>query len=125
MISDYTDVQNMYPTNILLHKIGIRNNNQCKLCDEKDYLEHFFWRCKNLIQFWKNVQNTICRKTNKPFRLKDKTELIGFELKNRNQEPNKFINHLLLIAKMTITKYRYGERFDINCIFDLEVSLRC
>ena len=33
---------NIYPTNILLHKMGLSNTENCNLCEEKDYIEHFF-----------------------------------------------------------------------------------
>ena len=32
----------IYPTNILLHKMGLSNTKNCNLCEEKDYIEHFF-----------------------------------------------------------------------------------
>ena len=38
---------NIYPTNILLAKIGIKNTSKCETCNEEDYLEHFFFTCKN------------------------------------------------------------------------------
>ena len=41
-------MSNIYPTNILLKKMGIRNNSICETCKEEDYIEHFFFRCKDI-----------------------------------------------------------------------------
>ena len=35
-------LHNIYPTNILLKKMKIRDNDLCSLCYEIDYIEHFF-----------------------------------------------------------------------------------
>ena len=32
----------IYPTNILLHKMGLSNTENCNSCEEKDYIEHFW-----------------------------------------------------------------------------------
>ena len=38
-------IHNIYPTQILLCKIGKSANSNCKYCNEKDFLEHFFCTC--------------------------------------------------------------------------------
>ena len=105
--------------------MGIRNNRLCEFCDEIDFIEHFFWRCKRLREFWKNVENTICNKTGNSIKITEESALFGFEKNKSKQEVNKITNHILLIAKMTISKHRYGVGLDINCMFDMEVMLRC
>ena len=35
-------LHNIYPTNILLNKIGVKNTENCDYCQQKDYIEHFF-----------------------------------------------------------------------------------
>ena len=39
-------LSNIYPTNILLHKMGKASSSNCTTCNKKDYLEHFFYQCK-------------------------------------------------------------------------------
>ena len=34
------------------------------------------------------------------------------------------INHVILIAKMCISKYRYGKYYDLFFLFERELSLR-
>ena len=35
-------LHNIYPTNILLHKMGLRPSTYCSFCQETDYTEHLF-----------------------------------------------------------------------------------
>ena len=47
-------LHNIYPTNILLHRMEISENRNCKFCtDEIDYIEHFFWSCGKINLIWK------------------------------------------------------------------------
>ena len=117
-------LHNIYPTNILLQKMGIRINNLCDSCLEVDVIEHFFWRCKKLKQFWKNVENAILSKTGSNIIITEKVALFGYEVNNMKTVVNKTINHIILIAKMTISKFKYGKALDINCMFDSEMFLR-
>ena len=36
----------------------------------------------------------------------------------------RFINHMILITKMVISKFRYGKSYDIVCVFEFECCLR-
>ena len=62
-------LHNIYPTNILLHKIGIASNNKCTYCnDQVDFIEHFFVNCKQISNIWTMVKNVFyikyCKKIN-------------------------------------------------------------
>ena len=49
-------LHNIYPTNILLHRMGISENRNCKFCtDETDYIEQFFWSCGKINLIWKII----------------------------------------------------------------------
>ena len=37
---------------------------------------------------------------------------------------NALINHVIMIAKLCISKYRYGKLYDICLMFDNDASLR-
>ena len=41
-------LHNIYPTNILLHKIGIKLSERCDFCEEIDVVEHTFFRCERV-----------------------------------------------------------------------------
>ena len=43
-------------TNSYLHKIGIREDNNCTFChNEKEDLMHLFWQCEKTTIFWQNL----------------------------------------------------------------------
>ena len=42
----------IYPTGIFLNKTGIQTSSKCSFCDDPDYLEYFFWYCKNVHPAW-------------------------------------------------------------------------
>ena len=49
-------------TNVVLKKIAITNCEQSTLYyDEKDFVEHFFWRCFFTKRFWQVLENIISK----------------------------------------------------------------
>ena len=58
-------VHNIYPTNILLNKMGIKSSEKCDFCDEVDVVEHMFFRCKRLQTFWTDVSKRIDNRVKK------------------------------------------------------------
>ena len=50
---------NIYPTNILLNKIGIAPNRIYTQSDLEDYIEHFFAKCPAERPLWIEVENLI------------------------------------------------------------------
>ena len=45
-------LHNIFPTNIFLHKIGIKPSDLCDHCQEREYVEHTFFKCERLQIFW-------------------------------------------------------------------------
>ena len=122
-------LHNIYPTNILLNRMKIRESELCETCRTKDYIEHFFVNCKLLRGFWSHVQNTILEITNSHYILTEQTILMGLEKSAYRASSTKtdIANHILLIAKMSISKMRYrSEHYvkDIFRIFEAEMALR-
>ena len=63
-------LHNIYPTNILLHRMGMSENRNCKFCtDEIDYIEHFFWSCGKINLIWKKVEEYAYLKFDKSIKL--------------------------------------------------------
>ena len=48
-------LNNIYPTNILLKKMGKVDSENCSLCGSKDYIEHFFVTCTVVKPLWKLI----------------------------------------------------------------------
>lgn len=116
-------IHNIYPTNILLNKMKLKDTNKCNDCNNIDFIEHFFWSCPKLKTFWQTVTCSIARNTGTQISLTEKEVLLGYKSQEVTEQV-KTINHYLLVAKMSISKYKYGERLDPACIFEKELQIR-
>ena len=119
-------LHNIYPTNILLLKIGIANDNKCNYCrNEIDFIEHFFVHCKQISAIWTKVKDVFYSTYHKQIDINEINILFGV-LNNvfLSADEQCFLNHLMLIAKMCISKYKYGTPLDILIIFERELCLR-
>ena len=118
-------IHNIYPTNILLEKLGIRKNNKCLECQVPDYIERAFVYCPRIKTFWEQVKRFIFCQTNTQIELSAKTAVFGvcnqniFHSGTRNK-----INHILLVARLSISKLKYGKIKNLAVIFDTELQLR-
>ena len=50
-------LHNIFPTNILLNRIGIKDTEKCEFCNEKDFVEHMFVNCKRIDRLWENISH--------------------------------------------------------------------
>ena len=56
-------LHNIYPTNILLCKMKVTETNFCCFCpDTIDFIEHFFFSCPIIRNFWKHMELFILAK---------------------------------------------------------------
>lgn len=114
----------IYPTNVLLYKIGIRDSVRCPFCPtEIDYVEHFFVNCKKIKVLWRYVEQIIYEKYKIRIVFGVEHILCGY-INGADSIKCKYINHLILIGKMCISKYRYGTPTDIIIMFDKEKQIR-
>lgn len=117
-------LHNIYPTNILLKKMGIANSEMCPNCNnETDYIEHFFFNCVCIQSLWKHVENHIYAQTGCRVLLDKKCILLGI-VDNITNRYSHYISHLILVGKMCISKYRFGTPIEITIMFDRELKLR-
>jgi len=111
-------LHNIYPTNILLLKIGEAQNNRCSLCNtEVDYIEHFFFECQKICTLWSHITEIICRNLSLKINLTAEIVLLGLQNGiefNLTKTQTKYVNHLILVGKMCISKFRYGKPLDIK-----------
>lgn len=119
-------LHNIYPTNILLKKMGLTHTERCNACStgEKDYIEHFFFHCPQVSPLWREIEKEINARTGKRVTITDKIALMGWEDKHTKSSDKRTINHLIAIGKMCISKYRYGERYNILLILEKDLQLR-
>eukprot|EP00916_Digyalum_oweni_P017983 GHVL01029953.1.p1 GENE.GHVL01029953.1~~GHVL01029953.1.p1 ORF type:complete len:439 (+),score=22.22 GHVL01029953.1:1286-2602(+) len=117
---------NIYPTNIILYKMGITESISCTHCtEETDYIEHFFYYCIKISKVWNLVEEAFFTACSKRIHVDVRDALFGLVKRNSisSAEAN-YVNLLILIAKMCIGIYRYGTPLEIGCIFEKELSLR-
>lgn len=117
-------LHNIYPTNILLHKMKIKDSNKCK-CGEVDFLEHFFFYCKNNLLIWTEIENMINCKAGKCFKLEAEHVMLGItKINGVSSGVISWINHIILVAKMIISKIRYGPNIAPKTRIDMELKIR-
>ena len=120
-------LHNIYPTNILLHKMKIKDSALCDHCKVHDFIEHFFYKCNKLRGFWSEVLNYIYGKTEIIMCIDEKVALFGVlkaDLKSdTKQRTLNNINTILLVAKMCISKARYGKSQNLKLTFEIEMGI--
>lgn len=94
-------------TNVFLVKIGLANNELCSFCKEvPETLEHLFWYCNIVTQFWKKFNRWV----NEVFLLKTTFNItdvfFGYFSKN-----NSLLNLCITIAKFHIYRQKWR-----NCL---------
>ena len=48
-------IHNIYPTQILLNKMGKSTDSNCRYCGQRDFIEHFFCSCPSVVAIWMTV----------------------------------------------------------------------
>ena len=88
----------LLPTNYLLAKMQIKDNNKCTFCKtETETLRHLFWDCRCIQVFWRDFQNYLISKNIVlPGDWNEQTILFG------SQKSDRIFNLLLLKAKYFI-----------------------
>ena len=102
----------------------IKINNLCSECKVVDYIEHFFFHCKVIKKVWIECQNYIFTCINQNINLNEKDVLFDYKVYETNTKEIRFINHVILITKMIISKYKYGKSIDIVFLFNHEINIR-
>ena len=118
-------MNNIYPTNILLFKMSIRKSQNCEWCNELDYIEHFFVTCGVVKPLWEEVESKLNAYIGKRIKLTFEQILLG--VTNQDQFDKRYIakiNHAILIGKMVISKYKYGNAHNLKLTFERESRLR-
>ena len=118
-------LHNIFPTNILLNRMGLKESEKCDFCQEKDFVEHAFIKCKRLHNLWEKVNKDISIKLNKTIFLSEKVILLGVEqeITGLSDTEVKFINTVITITKFAIIKSKMTKMNTFQ-ILDHELILR-
>lgn len=118
-------LHNIYPTNILLKKMGITDTDLCSTCKEMDYTEHFFFRCSQVQPLWQEIENRLAAYLGFRIHISEQVVMIGILNDNRVSKSDlKVINHAILIGKMSISIFRYGKMKNLMIIFEQAATYR-
>ena len=118
-------LHNIYPTSILLHKMKVRDSENCQYCFETDYIEHFFFDCLKVKPIWKELERVICSKMGKKISLGMKEVIFGIDsIQELSKRDIKWINNTILVAKMVISKWKYGKQLYSIKMLEEELGIR-
>ena len=118
-------LHNIYPTNILLHKMKLKESPSCESCGVPDFIEHFFYNCKKVKKLWVEIQKELQSNLSSSFKITEKTVLIGDtgSAATPKKELDK-IHKTIAIGKLTVSKYKYGKATDIIALYRTECCIR-
>ena len=120
-------LHNIFPTNILLKRMGISQSEKCDYCGENDLIEHYFYLCERNRNLWTKVNQKIRNKLGNEIQLNIKVVLFGIEqdeIYDKLQASEvQFINNMLLIGKFSIIKSK-TQNVNLSLLFDNELRIR-
>ena len=114
-------LHNIYPSNILLNKMKVTENQNCPYCpDEVEFIEHFFFYCPVVQAFWKEVEKFIFNQLDIRVHLTVQSVIFGVAVTQSAE-----INQILLIGKMCVSIHRKTKScLSIFSIFEKQIQLR-
>ena len=105
--------------------MGISNNkNSASGCNQTDYAEHFCFTCKRLSAIWECVEEKVYRKFEIKLKLIVNDVLFGYKGHSQPFTINRFINHLILVAKMCKGIFKHSTPLEIKFVLDRELNVR-
>ena len=102
----------------------VKENQNCEWCDCTDFMEHFFVECKKVKHLWKEIEFRLQTYAGQKLNLKISDILLGFNNSTLTQQQVNFVNHVILIGKLAVSKFKYGKMGDIIFIFEKEICMR-
>ena len=119
-------LHNIYPSNTLLFKMGIKPSILCDDCHEVESLDHMLFTCTKLKPFWQHINFKLGIILDQEVTLKLEQGVFGLTKTNINASYTKIneANHLILLAKLSIVKHRFKRPSNLLFIFEYEFLLR-
>ena len=109
----YRILHSIIATNNSLTKMHIRQNNTCSFCNnEVEKIEHLFWQCNIVNEFWENVDQWLYNKTEYMININKQKAIFGIEQIKPLIRP---INYILIVTRYYIYKCRISnKKFNLN-----------
>ena len=118
-------LMNLYPTCIVLRRMKLRNSDLCQNCNVQDTMEHFFFSCSLVYKVWVHVNNLINILLGHRKNVDWKSAMFGFlSIEGATKRKINRINLIILLAKLSISKAKYGKQRDPYLILENELNIR-
>ena len=97
----------------------------CDFCEERDIIEHPFFRCIRLNSFWSDISKKLDVKLKKSIVLNETSIILSIEQEQQGLTiaEQKFINTIIVLGKLSIIKNKIN-RINIDTIFERELKIR-
>ena len=115
---------NIFPTAILLNKMKIKQTDLCTECNEKETAIHFFFECSVSKPIWTEIEKIIKANTGVNIKLKVSNAMFGFRKGEIPKKNFNYINCLMMLGKLCISKLKYGPQRNNMEILESELQLR-
>ena len=89
----YKIITRIVGTNSLLEKMKVKDTDCCEECSQRENIEHKFWYCRRVKNFWNEIKAWLRRK-----RFTRLTEKIGIENIILGGEENLIVNHVVSVG---------------------------
>ena len=121
-------LHNIYPTGTLLHKMKIKQTENCDFCGQRDTLIHFFFHCAESRKIWKKAESYVYNKTGVRINFDEKRVIIGIlnddSIHPCTKQSLNIINKVILIGKHTISKFKFDRNGCPIILFEKEIWIR-
>ena len=104
----------------------LKDTNLCDTCNNIDFIEHAFYHCEPVQRFWNHVSQLISTRLNIHFTISPSQAILGIPMGSQQFSPKILheINHIILIAKLSIVKSKVSKNTNIKVNFEQEIELR-
>ena len=117
-------IHRIYPSGTVLKRMKLRESEKCNFCPLVDTLTHFFFECSVIKPIWYEVERRIEEKTGSYISINQEIAMFGIDIPI--QKDSIYANHLILLAKASISKAKFHgiSNRGIIPIFEREMLLR-
>ena len=119
-------LHNIYATGVLRKKMKKVTDDKCAFCGELDTLIHFFVSCEISRVVWSEAVKLISCLCGKRISLSEKVKIFGLLKSDTtfNNDLRLYINHVILVCKRTISKFKYEKKGNIKLMFENQIRYR-
>lgn len=118
-------MHHIYPTGTMLAKMKIRTENTCPICGMLETIEHFFYECRELANFWGEIKKMVEILSDGKIKLNNKYAILGItRFKGIKRHRLNQINHIIILAKHNIAQVKYGNKTNYFINFEYLLNMR-